>query len=210
VAKSFLLTLIIVACASIAVAQADYKRWEIFGGYSHNRMETGAGDYNPDTGEFIEKREGFHGFNASITRNFSRYFGLKGDVSGFYKRETVRYDTIERAVDIHTSLYNFLTGVQIKDNSTEATFKPFAHALPGVGYERTRFTFTKEACAALINCPAEHLRSNTFFAAALGGGLDIRASDRFDIRAIQVDYNPMRLGERTQDNLRIGVGIVIH
>ncbi len=65
------------------------------------------------------------------------------------------------------------------------------------------------------------------FAAAIGGGLDIHLSKRVDVRAIQVDYNPMRfdftdfgavgipgtptpLGEpkRTLHNFRIGIGIV--
>lgn len=67
------------------------------------------------------------------------------------------------------------------------------------------------------------------FAAAFGGGLDVRLNDRIDIRVIQIDYNPMRfdfsdfgaigvpgtptpLGDpkRTLHNFRIGIGIVFH
>jgi hypothetical protein len=52
--------------------------------------------------------------------------------------------------------------------------------------------------------------TETGFAGAFGGGLDIRASDRVDVRVIQFDYNPTRLFDSTQHNFRIGVGIVIH
>jgi len=52
--------------------------------------------------------------------------------------------------------------------------------------------------------------TETGLAGAFGGGLDIRASDRIDIRAFQFDYNPTRVFDSTQHNFRIGVGIVIH
>jgi hypothetical protein len=44
---------------------------------------------------------------------------------------------------------------------------------------------------------------------AFGGGLDVRLNNRIDIRAVQVDYNPIRSSGVTDNNLRIGFGIVI-
>jgi hypothetical protein len=41
-----------------------------------------------------------------------------------------------------------------------------------------------------------------------GGGIDFRVGDRFQIRAIQVDYNPVRVFGQTDHNLRLGAGIV--
>ena len=213
-AKTFLLTLIMVTCGSIVAAQNAYKRWEIFGGYSHNRVDNSSPDFDfdPNTGEIHPKRDGFHGFNASATRNFSRYLGAKGDVSGHYKNQIVPFGSIARGLEIKSSLYNFLAGAQIKDNGTESTFKPFGHVLAGVAYSRNRFTLTNDVCIAIVPspCPINELASDTGFTGAVGGGLDIRASTRFDIRAIQVDYNPTRLGESTQNNFRIGVGLVFH
>lgn len=211
-AKTFLLALIIVASFSIASAQDDYKRWEIFGGYSQNRIEgAGDADFDPTTGEFNSKHAGFHGFNASATRNFSRYFGAKGDISGHYRNKTTSFASFERGVVIKSSLYNFLLGAQVKDNSTESFFKPFGHALAGVAFSRDRFKPSPNVCIAIaLNPCSAPLSSNNGFAAALGGGLDIRTSKRIDVRAIQIDYNPSKTGATTQDNLRIGVGIVIH
>ena len=42
--KTIMIGTIIIACASIAAAQSDYKKFEFFGGYSHNRVDTGLGD----------------------------------------------------------------------------------------------------------------------------------------------------------------------
>jgi hypothetical protein len=41
-----------------------------------------------------------------------------------------------------------------------------------------------------------------------GGGLDFRLNDKVQIRAIQVDYNPLWIGSQVDHNLRIGAGIV--
>ena len=202
-AKTIVISLIIFACASIATAQDDYKKWEFFGGYSHNWL---------DVGNVFEEREGHYGFEGSVTGNFTRYLGAKFDVSGHYRNRTIPFGTVANGIDINTSFYNFLGGVQIKDNATEATFKPFAHALVGAVHGRSRVNFRNDFCIAIFPspCPSDFTDSDTGFAGAFGGGLDIRATNRLDIRVIQVDYNPMHFNENTQHNLRIGVGIVIH
>jgi len=38
----------------------------------------------------------------------------------------------------------------------------------------------------------------------------VEATDRFSVRAFQVDYNPTRFGGTTQNNFRFGIGIVFH
>ena len=211
--KTMLIAMIIVACASIAAAQSDdYKKFEFFGGYSHNRIDTGIGDDDPDLGDIIDEREGFHGFNTSITGNVSRHFGLKFDFSAHFKSRTIPFGTIADAIDIDSRVYNFLGGVQLKDNSSESTFKPFAHALVGAAHARNRVDVSNLVCIAIAPspCPPNFTETETGLAGAFGGGIDIRASNRVDIRVIQLDYNPTRLFDSTQHNFRIGVGIVIH
>ena len=206
--KALLFFALICACAPAALAQ-DYHRFELFGGYSHARVDTGIGDSDPDLSDVIDEREGFHGFNVSATGNLNRYFGLKFDFSGHFKSKSFPFNN--GRVDIDSSIYNVLGGVQIKDNSTETRFKPFAHALAGIAKARNEVEFI-DACPILapLPCPVDFTDSDTGFAAALGGGLDIRAGSRFDIRAIQIDYNPTKVFDNTQHNFRIGVGIVIH
>ncbi len=210
--KSILIGTIILACASIAAAQSDYKKFEFFGGFSHNRVDTGLGDEEPALADVINEREGFNGFEVSATGNFTRYLGLKGDFSGHFKNKTFGIPGLPGSnVEVDSRLFNFLGGVQIKDNSTEGTFKPFAHALAGVAHARNSVDFNNVVCVAIVPSPCSPFtESETGFAAAFGDGLDIRASDRISIRAIQVDYNPTRLFDSTQHNFRIGVGIVFH
>ena len=213
--KTIMIGTIIIACASIAAAQSDYKKFEFFAGYSHNRIDTGIGDDDPDFGDIVDEREGFHGFEVSATGNLTRYFGIKGDFSGHFKSRNFPLGSVTvpaAAIDLESRVFNFLGGVQIKDNSTEGTFKPFAHALVGVAHARNRVDFNADVCAAVAPspCPADFTESETGFAAAFGGGIDIRASDRISIRAIQIDYNPTRLFDSTQHNFRFGVGVVFH
>lgn len=210
--KTILTGIVIIACASIAAAQDDYKKFEFFAGYSHNRIDTGIGDDDPELQDIINEREGFHGFNTSITGNITRYVGLKFDFSGHFKSRTIPVGTIAQAVDFDSRVFNFLGGVQLKDNSTETTFKPFAHALVGAANARNRVDISNDVCIAIFPgpCPPSFSESETGFAAAFGGGIDIRASNRIDIRVIQIDYNPTRLFDSTQHNFRFGVGIVFH
>src|SRR4026209_1175843 len=111
-----LILTLIVACASIAAAQSDYKKFEFFGGYSHNRVDTGIGDYDHSLRDIIDEREGFHGFETSATGNLSRYFGLKADFSAHFKNQNFPVGNLQGAsVDIDSRLFNFLGGVQLKD-----------------------------------------------------------------------------------------------
>lgn len=204
------------ACAAQSMAQ-DYRRFEIFAGYSHNRVDVGpVEDFDPgddiEFNDIFDEREGFNGVNVSVVGNFHRYWGAKFDYSFHQKSFDIGPDSTK------VRLHNILGGIQVKDNSDEATFKPFAHALFGVG--RT---------AADLSQFDNRLEDfeDAGFAAAIGGGLDIRLTPRIDLRAIQIDYNPMRfdfrdfgaigipgtptpLGEtrRTLHNFRIGIGIV--
>jgi hypothetical protein len=208
-----LIGMLMIACASIAAAQsADYKKFEVFAGYSHNRVDTGIGANDDDIDDFLDEREGFHGFNVSATGNVTRYIGFKFDVSGHFKSRSVPFGTIASAADIDSQIYNFLGGVQLKDNSTDVTFKPFAHALVGLGHVRAKVNFSNDFCIAISPspCPVDSTESENGFAGAFGGGIDIRASDKIDIRVIQIDYNPMRVSGTTLHNFRFGVGIVFH
>jgi len=200
--KTMLISMMILALTSIAAAQsADYKRLEFFAGYSHNQIDTGIREDDPALRDIFGKRESFHGFETSLTGNVSRYVGLKFDFSAHFKKKTVPFATFSRALEIDWRLYNFLGGVQVKDNSSEATFKPFAHVLAGVAHTHRN---------SIIEGVARTTESDTGPAGAFGGGIDVRVSRRFDIRVIQVDYNPTKLLEGTQHNFRTGIGVVLH
>jgi hypothetical protein len=213
VLKQATLCMVMVAvCLTIASAQSnqssdDYHKNEFFVGYSNNQIDEG-------------NRSGLHGFEFSYTRNISRYVGIRADVSHSLRNREVTGEVPDPIVgtftfrqDTRRSVTNVLGGVQFKDNSSEARFKPFGYALAGIAHNRA--SFKNFACSS-GNCPTNLPNgfnfsfNDTGFAAALGGGLDIKLSRRFDLRAIQVDYNPIYSDSRVDNNFRIGVGIVIH
>ena len=176
----------------------EYKKNEFYVGYSNQQVDTG----NYST---------LNGFEGSYVRNVHRYFGIKGDVSGTYKNRKNSFTTNNNTISFeqNRAVYNFLGGVQIKDNSSDAKVKPFAHVLAGVGNVRNK---TKNYACTGPNCPTFVNLNGTFsetgFASAVGGGLDIKINDKIDFRAIQVDYNPIRNGGSTMDNVRFGIGVV--
>jgi opacity protein-like surface antigen len=207
--KLLLLTALILACASVSFAQSsDYNKVEFYGGYSHARVDTGVDDQ--DLRDIIGNSRGFNGFDTSITGNLTRYFGVKGDFTAHFKNDSFTDTGI--TVNTKERLYNLFGGVQVKDNSKETRFKPFAHALVGFAHQTARFT------SPLVTDTFEV--KDTSLSLKLGGGLDFRVSPKVDIRAIEVDYNPIFMGDQTilgttfqgqtQHNFTIGAGIVIH
>lgn len=241
------------APASLAVAQnsGDYNKVEVYGGYSLGRFEsniskasftsgggsqtftnlcsaaTGA-EIGPNSQKFFCTRRNFHGFEGSITYNVSKYVGLKGDFTGHFKTQSFvdkfTPPGVTQTLANTERLYNFLGGVQIKNNSRTARFKPFAHALAGFARYTNRQQQTLDLFPQFNFTIDDRVSS---FAVKVGGGLDIRASKRIDIRLIEVDFNPVFAGDRnprsiagpftnvsftgkTANNFTIGVGIVIH
>lgn len=201
------------AFAQTTTTTDEHKKAEFFVGFSNNQVDTGidAEDDN-EIREFFNERESFNGFNVSGVANVTRYVGIKGDFSGTYRKDefsvpvTVGTTTQNVGFKLNSSLYNVLGGVQIKDNATTARFKPFGYALAGVGHGRVKVS--NVTCPTGVDCSDFTSDSETGFAAAFGGGLDIRVNDRVDFRAFKVDYNPIRFDSGTQHNFRFGIGIV--
>jgi hypothetical protein len=190
--RKLLFSIVIMACAvSYSFAQnTDYNKVDIYAGFSHARVDFGGFDY-----------EGFNGVEGAVTGNISRYIGLKGDYA-FHRKS---FDFVP-GVDIDARTHTLVGGVQIKDNSTETKVKPFAHFM--AGFAHAKADVDPVGCIAVIGAPCPFSQSDSGFAGIIGGGLDIRVSPRVDVRAIQFDYNPTRLGGETQHNFRIGVGLV--
>lgn len=205
----FFYALITAAFASAAFAQSDeYNKIEFFGGYSINRVDLGA-DANQINRELGGSRN-FQGFEASVTGNVSKYVGVKFDVSGHYKDFAFNVPGVANQPRVEASLYNFLGGVQIKNNSKARRVQPFVHALAGAA--RTRAKLNDAFCRETLGtvCPAEFQDAETGFAAALGAGLDVKVNKRFSLRVAQVDYNPVWSGGERENNVRFGFGIVLH
>lgn len=212
--KVFLALCLIIISSIFVFAQSDIKKAEFYVGYSNNQVETGNGVSNAGTASDFGKRISYNGFEAAAVGNVHRFFGIKGDFSAAYRSKDFSSPIITNNGATTTtytgrsknSLYNFLGGVQVKDNSSETKVKPFAHVLLGVGYGRSSYTCSTSSAGG--SCSSfNNALSRTGFAGAFGGGLDVRLNKRIGLRVIQVDYNPVRLDGQTLNNVRFGGGI---
>jgi hypothetical protein len=204
--KVFFLLFLLVCAASSALAQSsgDYNKVEVFAGYSRNSIDDDVDEDFDDVPGTGNSRSDFNGFNLSITRNVSRRVGLKFDFAGHYDREDINIGSVAN-IELKSSIYSYMGGVQFKDNSTEKRFKPFAHILAGGATARFKIRGSGSLPPGF-----SFNESDNAFSAVVGGGFDIRAGKRVDIRLVQVDYNQTRFGDSAQHNVRVGFGVVIH
>jgi hypothetical protein len=89
-----------------AMAQQEFPRAEIFGGYSYFRA-------NPE-------KVNLNGWNANVSGNLTHYFGIEGDISGHYA-------SLSRNVDVNS--YTFMAGPKLAYRMERIV--PFAHFLIG-------------------------------------------------------------------------------
>lgn len=222
---------LLVLCTHGAVAQSDdYKKWEFFGGYSALSFDNIGGETdNAALNDVLGEKNTLRGFNLAITRNFNQYFGVKFDYSLHLREDEFTRPAGSGTVD--STVQNFLGGIQIKNNLEDGPrFKPFGHALFGVATQK--LDIDSPQLSSVFGISDFHV-NETSFAMAFGGGVDIKLNDRIDVRAVQIDWNIITRGDQqtgivlvptpfqtvgspfvipgsTANNLRLGVGIVIH
>ena len=225
----FLLTLVL-AFASMTAAQDDYKKWEFYGGYSalwFDNLKNNTG--LPEVDAALDGKATMRGFNLALTRNVHRYVGVKFDYSLHLREDEFTRPLGSGTVD--STVQNYQGGIQFKDNSEDGPrFKPFGHALAGVAVQKVDIDSAQ--LSPIFGIDDFHA-NETSFAMTFGGGVDIRLTNRIDVRVIQMDLNIINRGDQqvgnftrinplgnvgdpfivqggTQTNFRIGAGIVIH
>jgi len=210
-------TALLLGSALVGSAQSptpnEYPKVEVFVGYSA-LGETGSRAISFGPNASVSGDYEGQGFETSIIRNFSKHLGIKGDFSAHFNNEsgsgpitacTPTCTTATQDFQLKTRVYNFLAGPEFKArNSTR--FTPFVHALGGFAHTSATFTTLGPTHILLVR------RNDTSFAMGLGGGLDIRASNRVSFRAM-TDYNPVFVQDSTggrRDFVRFSFGVLFH
>lgn len=225
--KAILLLLLAASCASLAFAQDggnanQVPKVEYFVGYSasgyfdeEKPLVINNQKFSPF---FNDQAGGPAGFEASVIGNFSKYVGIKGDLSIYVNDRQLKDGTFTSCVgttctsstqdyQVNSRAAYFMGGAEIKGRN-RTRFTPFAHALFGLVHSRTEFS-----TSGTFNISDE--TSETGFTMAFGGGLDLRASKRIGVR-VMMDYNPTFLkGSETeprerQEHVRLSLGIIFH
>jgi hypothetical protein len=167
-----LCSMCLVFLALLPVLAQDVPKAEIFGGYSWSGGN-------------------FHGWNASVTGNINKRFGIVADFSGHYGSDP------GGPILVKQNAHSFLFGPRLSFRGKRLT--PFVYGLFGV----TRF-----AESAVIS--GQHLSAvSTGFSLAIGGGLDVKVNDRIAIRAFQLDYFRPIVNDEPNNRGRLAFGVVL-
>jgi opacity protein-like surface antigen len=166
------------------------QKVEIFGGYSYLRAD----DCDDNSGPNCDGGIDLQGFNVSFNQNFTKWIGLKTDISGHYGDVTL----IPGSPKADLNAYLFLVGPQVTFPKFERV-RPFAHVLFGV----TRVSLTQFPIGGRTTI------RDSAFTLAVGGGADLKLTDVVAIRLFQTDYVLTRFDDTTQNNFRASTGVVL-
>jgi hypothetical protein len=131
-----------------------------------------------------------HGWRASVTENLNSWLGGTADFSGFYAQTSPG----NGLPDINVNAHTFLFGPQFSYRKNPS-FTPFMHVLVGAMRGSRGYIGISQP--------------KTDFAAAFGGGFDLKVHKHIAIRAIQADYIVTPFLDLRQDNIRLSAGIVL-
>ena len=195
-----LMRILLFTLATMPALAQETPKAEVFGGYSYMRLNPGTSAGTSDTGANL------NGWNASVTGNFNNWLGVAADFSGHYGSPSIS------GVQADTKTHLFLFGPRVSFRKN-ARVTPFVHTLFGAARLR--------GSAALLT------DSQSAFAMALGGGVDVKLTEHAAVRLVQADYvlsrfeeasiaciaNPLLppcpLPDRaTQQNARLSFGVV--
>lgn len=170
------LGLAILGLLLMPLAAQETPKAEVFGGYQFTHVS------------ILDTGLNFNGWNASVTGNVNKWFGVTADFSGAYKSES------GASIKIHS-----YAGGPVFSLNHEGTVNPFVHVL--FGGARANFS---------VSVPgfSESAGTNGYTIMA-GGGVDAKLSPRLAARIIQADwvyYHFEGIGEKK--NVRVSMGIV--
>ena len=191
--RKFVLGAIFLGLFVLPLMAQDTPKAEVFGGYQYQYL---GGDF---TGLNT------NGWDASVTANINKHFGIAGQFGGVYKSETVTSDDVSVTAKAH--LYDYTFGPVIAMDFS-AKINPFVHVLFG------GFTIGGTGAGCLVGSGSESCASASAstngLAMKFGGGVDYNLSKRIAIRPIQFDWNYYHAnGQSESSNISIATGIVI-
>ena len=195
---------------TVAFAQEETQRVEVFGEYSYLR-------FNP-TLPHLNNRS-FNGGGGGVTFNITRYLGIKGELMGYGSTSfttTVGAPIVTPKGTIPAGTFNsqgnmftYLFGPVVKLPLSRIT--PFGELLFGGSNTNGYANLSKSIIAGggTINATG----TQHPFTMAFGGGLDVHINHNFSIRPIELDWilsrytNPLT-STNNQNSFRYTAGFV--
>ncbi len=204
--RIFLLLLVALICAPAAWAQdRDYSRYEFYVGYANERANNNAdrfdrnatATFNGARVDFRSEKARYNGFEAEFNQNVTRHIGIVTSFSGTYDTTNYFDQRSGRTFRASVQRYDLLAGPRYNWRPSGVT--PYVHGLFGISHIRASFD----------DALNPETKSDTAFAMAFGGGVDVHAGEHFDVRVIQLDYVPTFFNGKRQDGIRASAGVKI-
>jgi opacity protein-like surface antigen len=182
-----------------ATAQESPKA-EITGDYSYFR-------FNPGLPSCFDSQN-LNGGGGQATFYFNNWVGIAADLQGYgiYTQCLKPNNPLEATGCASANLFTYMFGPQFKYPA--GRFEPFSEVLAGGAHSN----FYGNACSQEVICESKS-PSNNAFALAIGGGVDIKATERIAIRLVDADYELTRFGNNftggnnSQSNFRFQTGV---
>ena len=209
---------ILLLFGSAAYAQ-DNQKIEVFGEYSYLR-------FNP-TLTYLKNRS-FNGGGGGVQYNFTKYLGIKGEFMGYgstnftipagtYNIPKLSPNPIVLGAPITTqgNMFTYQFGPVVRVPISKVT--PFGELLFG-GSNSNAYGNQIKAICNNFTCTTVGINATGTqhpFTMAFGGGLDIKVSNNFSIRPIEIDWvvtrytNPLT-STNNQNSFRYSAGAVFH
>ena len=182
-------------CGTVAIAQ-DVPKAEAFFGYNYVRM-------NPGTEDLPSFHS--HGTSAQVAVKLNKWVSGVADF-GAYNNGRIN------GVNIDNTVFSFLFGPRVSIRN-QSRVTPYFNFLFGGAHATA-----SKAVSVILPVPSQPAvprrfeSSETGFAMALGGGLDIRLNRYISLRPFALDYfltrlqNPVSLDDKNLNNLRFSAG----
>ncbi len=190
--RLILSSVLVCLTATPVFGQGDSPKYELAIGYSYR------GTRNPTVSlfgnVFSPGWESANGWALSFTRNLHKNIGVTADLAGQYGNRLGPFlyslGPGSSTLEIHSfSSHQFLFGPRFFFRAGRVT--EYAHTL--VGFARTDGGI-----------------GTTNFAMGFGGGVQIRLSKRWSVRALQADFIPEKRSDHWQHHVRLQSGIVFN
>jgi hypothetical protein len=175
--------------ASASTAQQT-PSWEFFGGYSFARA--GVREYYKSTPVIYTFRDQYinlNGWELSVTENVNRWFSGTLQVTGHYSNPVVL------GTKNQETNYAVLYGPRFSRRTGRG--RPYGHVLLGIGHAAVKVSPGPKA-------------SDTSFALAAGGGLDLTLGPKAAVRALQIQYLPTNQLSTKSNRVQISAGVVFY
>src|SRR6516162_9511955 len=202
--KKLMIVFALVLITGLSAVAQEVPKVDIFLGYSMFRA-------NSDQGIDAFTMNGGMG---TLGWNFNNHFAAEFEFGGYSTGHI-------NGRNIDTTNLTYLFGPRFSVNR-KSKVDPYVHFL--FGGDRLTYSGTPSAVVCnptSANCTTYLANSQANFAMAIGGGLDIKLTKRFELRPVQLDYlltrfetinvaNPTVTSNHNQNNLRYSAGLVFN